>query len=166
MGLMFGIIYGVYGLGLWFGVKIIKDEEGTEEYTSCSSNCTLDYLGDSDINGLLDCVEGCRRFSIGSITVALFGIVQGNVMNSSDSFTNFETTGLFFGLIRDQMALVEFVYSVNMFLTFFNQLFGNHLLIFLRISLSFERLKTKKISLAQKMCVIFQFATYKRDHNK
>ena len=109
MGLMFGIIYGVYGLGLWFGVKIIKDEEGTEEYTSCSSNCTLDYLGDSDINGLLDCVEGCRRFSIGSITVALFGIVQGNVMNLSDSFTNFETTGLFFGLIRDQMSLVEFV---------------------------------------------------------
>ena len=87
MGLMFGIIYGVYGLGLWFGVKIIKDEEGTEEYTSCSSNCTLDYLGDNDINGLLDCIEGCRRFSIGSITVALFGIVQGNnVMSSSDSF--------------------------------------------------------------------------------
>ena len=79
MGLMFGIIYGVYGLGLWFGVKIIKDEEGTEEYTSCSSNCTLDYLGDNDINGLLDCIEGCRRFSIGSITVALFGIVQGKV---------------------------------------------------------------------------------------
>ena len=95
MGLMFGIIYGVYGLGLWFGVKIIKDEEGTEEYKSCFNNCTLDHIDDSDINGLLDCFEGCRRFSIGSITVALFGIVQGNVMTSSDSFTNFETTGLF-----------------------------------------------------------------------
>ena len=95
MGLMFGIIYGVYGLGLWFGVKIIKDEEGTEEYTSCFSNCTLDNSGDSDINGLFDCVEGCRRFSIGSITVALFGIVQGNVMSSSDSFTIFDSTGLF-----------------------------------------------------------------------
>ena len=95
MGLMFGIIYGVYGLGLWFGVKIIKDEEGTEEYTSCFSNCTLDNSGDSDINGLFDCVEGCRRFSIGSITVALFGIVQGNVMSSFDSFTIFDSTGLF-----------------------------------------------------------------------
>ena len=107
MGLMFGIIYGVYGLGLWFGVKIIKDEEGTEEYKSCFNNCTLDHIDDSDINGLLDCFEGCRRFSIGSITVALFGIVQGNVMTSSDSFTNFETTGLFFSLIRDQMSNVS-----------------------------------------------------------
>ena len=106
MGLMFGIIYGVYGLGLWFGVKIIKDEEGTEEYTSCSSNCTLDYLGDSDINGLLDCVEGCRRFSIGSITVALFGIVQGNVMNSSEIVSQILKLQ---GLIRNQMSLAQFV---------------------------------------------------------
>ena len=71
MGLMFGIIYGVYGLGLWYGVKIIKDEEEDIDYQSCVQNCTL---GSGDI---LDCGEGCRRFSIGSVTVALFGIVQG-----------------------------------------------------------------------------------------
>ena len=74
MGLMFGIIYGVYGLGLWYGVKIIKDEEEDIDYLSCVSNCTL---GTTDINDNLDCREGCRRFSIGSVTVALFGIVQG-----------------------------------------------------------------------------------------
>ena len=74
MGLMFGIIYGVYGLGLWYGVKIIKDEEEDIDYQSCVSNCTL---GTADINDILDCGEGCRRFSIGSVTVALFGIVQG-----------------------------------------------------------------------------------------
>ena len=74
MGLMFGIIYGVYGLGLWYGVKIIKDEEEDIDYQSCVSNCTS---GTTDINDILDCGEGCRRFSIGSVTVALFGIVQG-----------------------------------------------------------------------------------------
>ena len=36
MGLMFGTIYGCYGLGLWYGVKIIKDEEQEPEFQMCT----------------------------------------------------------------------------------------------------------------------------------
>ena len=47
MGLMFGTIYGCYGLGLWYGVKIIKDEEETDEFKWCRGNCTSDALEES-----------------------------------------------------------------------------------------------------------------------
>ena len=40
MGLMFFSIYGCYGLGLWYGVKIIKEEEETDEFKDCVANCT------------------------------------------------------------------------------------------------------------------------------
>ena len=45
MGLMFGIIYGVYGLGLWFGVKIIKDEEQDPDFQTCALKCASQVLG-------------------------------------------------------------------------------------------------------------------------
>ena len=67
MGLMFGIIYGVYGMGLWYGVKMIKDEENSEDWQKCAGNCTLN-TDPTDNDGLLNCIEGCRRFSIGKLS--------------------------------------------------------------------------------------------------
>ena len=44
-GLMFGTIYGCYGLGLWYGVKIIKDEEQTPEFENCTMSCVGSGIG-------------------------------------------------------------------------------------------------------------------------
>ena len=30
-----------YGLGLWYGVKIIKEEEQEDEFKACVANCTV-----------------------------------------------------------------------------------------------------------------------------
>ena len=49
MGLMFGTIYGCYGLGLWYGVKIIKDEEAEPEFQMCTGNCLVSNGTISDI---------------------------------------------------------------------------------------------------------------------
>merc|ERR1712079_276626 len=56
MGLFFGFIYGMYGLGLWYGVKLMLDDRETEE-----------------------CVNSCFRFEPGSIVVCVFGILQGGM---------------------------------------------------------------------------------------
>ena len=42
---MFGTIYGCYGLGLWYGVKIIKDEEQTPEFENCTMSCVESGIG-------------------------------------------------------------------------------------------------------------------------
>ena len=42
---MFGTIYGCYGLGLWYGVKIIKDEEQTPEFQNCTMSCVGSGIG-------------------------------------------------------------------------------------------------------------------------
>ena len=82
MGLMFGIIYGVYGLGLWYGVKIIKDEEQEDDFKFCEAKCLANATNVADA---YDCIGDCRRFSVGSITVALFGIVQGGMQIGQSS---------------------------------------------------------------------------------
>ena len=89
MGLVFAVMYSVQGLGLWYGVKIIKDEEGEDEFQQCAKNCTVGHL--DDISELYTCIdEECRRFTIGSITTALFGIVQGG-MQIGQAGTYFES---------------------------------------------------------------------------
>ena len=50
MGLMFGTIYGCYGLGLWYGVKIIKDEEQEPEFQNCTMSCIPGVGTDADIS--------------------------------------------------------------------------------------------------------------------
>ena len=42
---MFGTIYGCYGLGLWYGVKIIKDEEQEPEFQNCTTECVAGGAG-------------------------------------------------------------------------------------------------------------------------
>merc|ERR1719266_732216 len=38
MGLMFGLIYCAYGLGFWYGNKLIQDYREGEEYLPCIMN--------------------------------------------------------------------------------------------------------------------------------
>lgn len=75
-GLTFFVIYSIYGLGLWYGVKSIKDEEETDEFKQCFANCTSQFIDHGDA---FECIEGCRKFTVGSITIALFGILQGGM---------------------------------------------------------------------------------------
>ena len=90
MGLVFAVMYAVQGLGLWYGVKLIKDEEETTDFKSCAGNCTLDHKTDT-ISEIYTCIdEECRRFTIGSVTTALFGIVQGG-MQIGQAGTYFES---------------------------------------------------------------------------
>ena len=83
MGLMFGIIYGVYGLGLWYGVKLIKDDQETEEYKNCTKKCLNSRHETKD--ELFECLSNCGQYTVGSITVALFGIVQGGMQIGQSS---------------------------------------------------------------------------------
>ena len=75
-GLTLGIIYSVYGLGWWYGVKLIKDDEATEEFKECRKKCLENNLDETE-DKLVDCVSKCGHYTVGSIFVALFGIVQG-----------------------------------------------------------------------------------------
>ena len=84
MGLMFGCIYGVYGLGLWYGVKLIKDDQETEEYKECTKKCVENAL-DETKDELFECLSNCGQYTVGSITVALFGIVQGGMQIGQSS---------------------------------------------------------------------------------
>ena len=45
MGLVFAVMYAVQGLGLWYGVKIIKDEEQDPEFKGCIFNTCLQTGG-------------------------------------------------------------------------------------------------------------------------
>ena len=75
MGLMFGIMYCIYGLGFWFGVKIICDDRETPEFMNCSMNC----FSQTSVGDILDCINECFRFDPGTISTALFGILQGGM---------------------------------------------------------------------------------------
>ena len=75
MGLFFGIIYGMYGLGLWYGVKIMLDDRETEEFQNCTLACATEAAGEA----LTDCINACFRFEPGSIVVCVFGILQGGM---------------------------------------------------------------------------------------
>ena len=89
MGLVFAVLYAVQGLGLWYGVKLIKDEEETTDFDKCWKNCTAKLA--PSITEIYTCVdEECRRFTIGSVTTALFGIVQGG-MQIGQAGTYFES---------------------------------------------------------------------------
>jgi ATP-binding cassette subfamily B (MDR/TAP) protein 1 len=78
MGLMFGMMYCIYGFGFWFGVKIICDDRDTPEFMNCSMNCLADFET-TPLDEILDCVNSCFRFDPGTVSTALFGILQGGM---------------------------------------------------------------------------------------
>ena len=83
MGLFFGFIYGMYGLGLWYGVKVTSsaqrslsrlkmsimifqlmlDDRETPEFQNCSSACiAAEAVGNITKEVLIDCINDCYRF--------------------------------------------------------------------------------------------------------
>jgi len=93
MGLMFGIIYGMYGLGLWYGVKIMLDDRESEEFAECSTSCATENNGTDDQEALFKCINNCFRFDPGSTVVCVFGILQGG-MGMGQSATYAEALNL------------------------------------------------------------------------
>ena len=76
MGLTFGIIYGMYGLGLWYGVKIMLDDRESDDFANCTISCQAEFNVTKE---LLECVNSCYRFEPGSIVVCVFGVLQGGM---------------------------------------------------------------------------------------
>merc|ERR1711892_975761 len=63
-GLTFGIMYAVYGLGFWYGVKCIMDDRESEECQACGG---LDFK----------CYEDCQRYSPKALLVVFFSVLIG-----------------------------------------------------------------------------------------
>ena len=78
MGLMFGVIYGMYGLGLWYGIKLILDDRESPEYLNCSTRCIETYGNTTSLpdytDHLTECLSSCFRFSPGSVVVCVFSL--------------------------------------------------------------------------------------------
>jgi len=77
MGLMFGIMYGVYGLGFWYGIKQYIDARSSVEFDKCQGSCVANNLNDT--SAIFDCINECFEFEPGTIATALFGILQGGM---------------------------------------------------------------------------------------
>ena len=63
-GLIFGIMYCVYALGFWYGIKSIMDDRESEECKLC---------GEGD----LECFKECSRYSPGALLVVFFSVLIG-----------------------------------------------------------------------------------------
>ena len=63
-GLMFGIMYMVYALGFWYGIKTIMDDRESEECLACDG---LDF----------ECLENCTRYTPRSLLVVFFSVLIG-----------------------------------------------------------------------------------------
>jgi len=63
-GLTFGIMYAVYGLGFWYGVKCIMDDRESEECKACGG---LDF----------ECYDNCQRYNPKSLLVVFFSVLIG-----------------------------------------------------------------------------------------
>merc|ERR1719483_1975780 len=63
-GLTFGIMYAVYGLGFWYGVKCIMDDRESEACMACAG---LDFK----------CLEDCQRYSPKALLVVFFSVLIG-----------------------------------------------------------------------------------------
>ena len=42
IGLMFGIVYAAYGVGFWYGLKMLQDYRDEPEYWECLTGCKFD----------------------------------------------------------------------------------------------------------------------------
>jgi ABC-type multidrug transport system fused ATPase/permease subunit len=76
MGLMFGMMYCIYGFGFWYGVKIFADDRDKESFQTCAVGCLSE---DTSAGEIFDCINNCFRFDPGTISTALFGILQGGM---------------------------------------------------------------------------------------
>ena len=49
----------MYGLGLWYGVKLMLDDRETEEFINCTISCNQKFTVTDEI---VECVNSCFRF--------------------------------------------------------------------------------------------------------
>ena len=63
-GLMFGIMYMVYALGFWYGIKTIMDDRESEACQACEG---IDF----------ECIEECTRYSPRALLVVFFSVLIG-----------------------------------------------------------------------------------------
>ena len=68
-GLMFGIMYCVYALGFWYGIKTIMDDRESEDCKSCYNNQTAEYD--------FECLSSCTRYSPDALFVVFFSVLIG-----------------------------------------------------------------------------------------
>merc|ERR1719295_1419289 len=66
-GLTFGIMYAVYGLGFWYGIKCVMDDREGEECMKC-------VLTDPDF---VQCMTDCQRYTPGALLTVFFAVLIG-----------------------------------------------------------------------------------------
>jgi len=69
-GVTFGIMFAVYGLGFWYGVKLIMDDRESEACVACFANET-----DPDL--IYACLNDCVRYNAKSLLTVFFSILIG-----------------------------------------------------------------------------------------
>ena len=76
---MFGLIYAAYGVGFWYGLKMIMDyrENNQEEYLGCMLTCAM--------GADPECFLNCDKYTVGSVTTAIFGILNGGLQIGQSS---------------------------------------------------------------------------------
>ena len=79
MGLVFGLIYGTYSFGLWYGINIMLDDKESEEFNECSFTCFKRGENPMAEERIADCVTNCFRFNPGSTVSCVFGILHAGV---------------------------------------------------------------------------------------
>jgi ATP-binding cassette, subfamily B (MDR/TAP), member 1 len=63
-GLIFGIMFAMYGLGFWYGVKLIMDDRESEECQKCPP---FDF----------DCAANCVRYNAKALLTVFFSVLIG-----------------------------------------------------------------------------------------
>jgi len=66
-GLSFGVMFAMYGLGFWYGIKCIMDDKESEECQVC----------DAEDEGYLKCLESCQRYTPGALLTVFFSVLIG-----------------------------------------------------------------------------------------
>ena len=67
----------------WYGCKLVMDYRDKPEYLTCMEQCLMpDENG--EIGGL-ECFLACDRFTVGSVTTAIFGILNGGMQIGQSS---------------------------------------------------------------------------------
>merc|ERR1719308_113772 len=77
IGLMFGLVYAAYGVGFWYGLKLILDYRVQPEYYQCLGLCL--NLNETNVGDIItgninitdidpNCLIDCDKYTIGSVT--------------------------------------------------------------------------------------------------
>ena len=66
-GLSFGVMFAMYGLGFWYGIKCIMDDKESEECQVC----------DAEDEGYLKCLDSCQRYTPGALLTVFFSVLIG-----------------------------------------------------------------------------------------